>query len=159
MSKSAVSKRPTFEPGANALFWLNQAHHASRGAIIRAFKAGGADLTAEQWSILEYLWFKKAAPQTAIAKATGRDKPAVTRLVVSLEEKGLLKRTRADMRTNTVKLTAKGQQLHEEYGPVLKGIVNDALSSISKKDLAIVHRSLMTLAVKLSKSGREADGA
>lgn len=122
---------------------------------MRAFKANGADLTAEQWSILEYLWFKKEAPQTAIAKATGRDKPAVTRLVVSLEEKGLLKRTRADMRTNTVKLTAKGQQLHEEYGPVLKDIVSEALASISKKDLGVVHQSLMTLAIKLSKSGRE----
>jgi MarR family transcriptional regulator, organic hydroperoxide resistance regulator len=152
-----MSKRPTFEPGGNALYWLNQAHHALRGAIIRAFKANGADLTAEQWSILEYLWYKKEAPQTAIAKATGRDKPAVTRLVVSLEEKGLLKRTRADMRTNTVKLTAKGLHLHEEYGPILRGIVDGALSSISKKDVAIVHQSLMTMAIKLSKSGRQED--
>jgi MarR family transcriptional regulator, organic hydroperoxide resistance regulator len=150
-----VSKRPTFDPGTNALFWLNQAHHALRSAIIRGFKVNGADLTAEQWSVLEYLWFKKAAPQTAIAKATRRDKPAVTRLVVSLEEKGLVKRIRADMRTNIVQLTPKGEQLHEEYGPVLKGIVDDALGSISKKDMATVHQALKTLTTNLSKLGRE----
>lgn len=121
---------------------------------MRGFRLNGADLTAEQWSVLEYLWFKKEAPQTAIARATGRDKPAVTRLVVSLEEKGLLKRTRADMRTNIVKLTPKGHRLHEDYGPILTDIVNDALSSISKKDLAVVHRALQTLAVNLNKSGR-----
>jgi DNA-binding MarR family transcriptional regulator len=150
-----VATRPKFESGPNALYWLNQAHHALRGAIIRGFKANGADLTAEQWSILEYLWFKKEAPQTAIAKATGRDKPAVTRLVVSLEEKGLVKRTRADMRTNIVKLTPKGVHLHEQYGPVLRDIVSSALSSVSKKDIGIMHQALKTLAVNLSKSGRQ----
>ncbi len=122
---------------------------------MRGFKVNGADLTAEQWSILEYLWFKKEAPQTAIAKATGRDKPAVTRLVVSLEEKGLLKRTRADMRTNSVKLTNKGQALHAEYGPILKDIVDDAMAPLTKKDMAVVHTALKTLALNLAKSGRE----
>ncbi len=150
-----MAKRPTFDPGTNALFWLTQAHHALRGAIIRGFKSQGADLTAEQWSILEYLWFKKEAHQTAIARATGRDKPAVTRLIASLEEKGLVKRVPVDRRTNSVKLTASGQQLHEEYGPVLKEIVDQALASIPKKDLGAVHRALRTLATNLSKSGRE----
>lgn len=150
-----MGKRPEYKPEDNALFWLNQAHHALRSAIIRAFKASGADLTAEQWSILEYLWFKKEAPQTAIARATGRDKPAVTRLVVSLEEKGLVKRTPVDMRTNSVKLTPKGMQLHESFGPVLKDVFDGALSSIPKKDLPAVHRALRTLAINLSKSGRD----
>jgi MarR family transcriptional regulator, organic hydroperoxide resistance regulator len=150
-----VAKRPTFEPGTNALFWLNQASHALRGAIQRGFKVHGADLTAEQWSILEYLWFKKEAHQTAIARATGRDKPAVTRLIASLEEKGLVKRVPVDRRTNSVKLTASGQQLHEKYGPVLKDIIDQALASISKKDLATVHRALETLATNLSRSGRD----
>lgn len=149
-----MAKRPTFEPGASALFWLNQANHALRTAIQRGFKANGADLTAEQWSILEYLWFKKEAHQTAIARATGRDKPAVTRLIASLEEKGLVKRVPVDRRTNSVKLTASGQELHAEYGPVLKEIVNRALASISKKDLITVHRALQTLATNLSRSGK-----
>ena len=146
--------RPKFDSGPNSLFWLNQAHHALRHAIIRAFRANGADLTAEQWSILEYLWVKKEAHQVEIAKATGRDKPAVTRLVASLEEKGLLKRTKADMRTNIVQLTTKGLRLHEEYGPILREIVSDALSSVTKKDLGIMHQALKTLAINLNKSGR-----
>lgn len=150
-----MSDRPIFEPDVNALFWLGQAHHALRNAIIRAFRAHGADLTAEQWSILEYLWFKREAPQTAIARATGRDKPAVTRLIVSLEEKGLVRRTAIDARTKNVKLTAKGVQLHQDYGPVLKKLAAEALAPISKKDLAIVHKALEMLARNLSKSGRE----
>ena len=79
----------------------------------------------------------------------------MTRLVVSLEEKGLVKRTRADMRTNIVKLTRKGFSLHEQYGPVLRDIVSSALSSVSKKDIGIMHQALKTLAVNLSKSGRQ----
>lgn len=143
------------EPGSDVLFWLSQAHHSLRSAIIRGFKAHGADLTAEQWSILEYLWFKKEAAQTAIARETGRDKPAVTRLIVSLEEKGLVKRTAVDARTNSVRLTSKGMQLHENYGPVLKRVVDQALAPISKKDLATLRRTLEVLATNLSKSGRD----
>ncbi len=145
-----MPKPSSSESNPNAFFWVNQAHYFARHAIVQSFKKNGTDLTAEQWGILEYLWYKKEAAQTEIAKATGRDKPSITRLVVSLEKKGFLKRSRADMRTNRVVLTERGQQLNREYGPLLQKIVDEAMSSMPKKDRSILRDLLKAFAINLS---------
>ena len=76
--------KPTYSADAAIVFWLHQAHHALRTDILRMFQERGHDLTTEQYAILTALWQRGACSQAALARASGRDLPGVTRLVDTL---------------------------------------------------------------------------
>ncbi|MCQ2225235.1 MAG: MarR family transcriptional regulator [Paludibacteraceae bacterium] len=96
--------------------------------LTRSFKKVGVDITPEQWSILMCLWLKMdgmSQTQNALAEATFRDRPSVTRLIQNMEKQGLVTRETSDTdrRSNHIHLTEKGAACH--------GVVREAtLSSL-----------------------------
>lgn len=84
----------------------------------RSFKKAGLDITPEQWSILMCLWMKmggESPTQNALAVATFRDRPSVTRLIHNMEKQDLVTRELrdSDRRSNRIRLTEKGMACHE----------------------------------------------
>lgn len=130
---------------AAALFWLHQAHHGVRAEILAGFKEAGCELTSEQWTVLNFLWQSRKATQTKIAEHTGREKPAVTRLLRTLEDKGFIKRVPIDRRTNQIELTREGEQLHDLLFPIFETILEKIMTNVSSEDLVVVGRVLRNI--------------
>lgn len=116
---------------------------------MRRFREAGHDITAEQWAVMNVLWQHGEANQTSISRRTGRDRPAVTRLVSSLESKGLVVREAMDRRTNRVRLTDQGRKLHDLLGPVFSDITGLILKEVSAEDLDTTARTLKAITLML----------
>ena len=136
---------------AAIVFWLHQAHHAVRGNILRLFNEDGHDLTAEQWAILSALWQRDDCSQTDLARAAGRDRPGVTRLVDALEKKKLVVRADApgDRRSYRVRLTASGRRLHAVLGRLIENVVGRALRGLPARDREALRAGLRQVARNL----------
>ena len=82
----------------------------------RNFKESGLNITAEQWSVLYFLWESEGLSQQEIAKLTYRDKPSVSRLISNLEKQKILIRVNSegDKRANQIYLTALGHKLRDK---------------------------------------------
>lgn len=135
------------EKSSAILFWLHQAHHGMRLRITREFKRAGYPITAEQWSVLADLWQYEDSQQSLIAERTGRDAPAITRLVRSLEEDGYVERKAIDRRTNIVRLTKEGKNLHRLLQPIFSEIIASSLAGFSVEEIALGTKIMKSIAV------------
>lgn len=90
------------------------------------FKIHGVPLTPKQWIILKYLVKEDGRDQTQLALITERDKTSLTRLVSSMENKGLVERRANpnDKRSNKIYITKKGQRTYEEAMPIAENARN-----------------------------------
>ena len=131
---------------ASILFWLRQAYFGLRQDMARGFKEAGYPLSTEQWSILADLWQFGRSNQSEIAKRTGRDAPAITRLLSGLEEEGLLEREPVDRRTNNVELTKRGKELHRLLAPIFQQIVDQRLAEFSDEETQNAYKILRSIA-------------
>jgi DNA-binding MarR family transcriptional regulator len=140
--------KPSYSADAAIVFWLHQAHHALRTDILRMFQERGHDLTTEQYAILTALWQRGDCSQAALARASGRDRPGVTRLVDALEKKKLGTRADApgDRRSYRVRLTAAGRTLHGVLGSLIEDVVARALRGLPAKERAALREGLRHVA-------------
>jgi len=140
--------KPSYSKEAAIVFWLHQAHHALRTDILRMFQEKGHDLTTEQYAILTALWQRGDCSQSALARASGRDRPGVTRLVDTLEKKKLV--TRADdpddRRSYRVRLTATGRRLHAVLGGLIEDVVARAVRGLPAKEREALRTGLRQVA-------------
>jgi len=76
--------------------------------------------------------------QKAIADATYKDRPSITRLIDNMERQELVTRTQssADRRTNKICLTKKGADLYEKVHPITMKTMQEALSDLSEEDIS-----------------------
>ena len=77
-----------------------------------------------------------------IAIATGKNKSVVMRMIDSLEEKGLAKRTvnPEDRRENLLSITEKGAEVVTQYQAIEKRLSNDLLEGIPADEVATFFR-------------------
>ena len=73
-------------------FWIHRVYQASRNEMYRVFREHGEDITPEQWAVLIRLWEKDARVQGELSEATFRDAPTMSRIIDSMESRGLLER-------------------------------------------------------------------
>ncbi len=94
-------------------------------------------LSEQQWRILRAL--SAAAPLRAgdLAQNTLLSSPSVSRLLKSLGERGLIRRTSSalDARAATITITAKGRRLVEQIAPLSEAIYADIGDAIGIRDL------------------------
>lgn len=107
--------------------------------LVTDFKEEGIDISPEQLTVLSLLWKKDRVTQQELCNITFKDKPNMTRLIDSLEEKGLVKRTvdENDKRNNLIVLTAEGKAIEEKAFLVANTTMRKALVNVSSQELAI----------------------
>ncbi|MBO7601868.1 MAG: MarR family transcriptional regulator [Bacteroidaceae bacterium] len=107
--------------------------------LITDFKEEGIDISPEQLTVLSLLWKKDRVTQQELCNITFKDKPNMTRLIDSLENKGLAKRTvdENDKRSNLIVLTAEGKAIEEKAFLVANSTMRKALVNVSSQELAI----------------------
>jgi len=103
------------------------------------FKEEGIDISPEQLTVLSLLWKKDRVTQQELCNITFKDKPNMTRLIDSLEEKGLAKRTtdQNDKRNNLIVLTPEGKAIEEKAFLVANATMRKALVNVTPQELAI----------------------
>ena len=105
--------------------------------VADTFHCKGLELTKEQFLVLKFLHDKDGRIQNELAFITNRSKTSLTRLIHTMEKKGLVIRTisKNDKRAKNIFLTDKGKELFETSMPILKIIIDDLESGISNKSL------------------------
>ncbi len=114
--------------------------------LSHSFKKAGVEITPEQWSILMCLWLKmdgESPTQNALAEATFRDRPSVTRLIHNMEKQNLVTRETkdSDKRSNIIRLTEKGIACHS--------LVKDATISSLKTCFKDMNEKEVKMAIEL----------
>ncbi len=81
-----------------------------------------ADITVDQWVVLQQLEKKEGQNQLAIAQAVYKDAPTVTRILDLLAKKKLVKRVEddSDRRRYNIELTKLGRQRIKKVWPHIK---------------------------------------
>lgn len=98
----------------------------------RNFKQIGLNITAEQWSILYFLWDSEGLSQQDLARLTFRDKPSISRLISNLEKQKLLVRVSGsgDRRTNQIYLTAQGHRIKDKCMVQAEKTISEAMEGV-----------------------------
>jgi DNA-binding MarR family transcriptional regulator len=117
--------------------WLGKTTKMIDNYIQDMFHELNISLTKTQWVLLKKLHEKDGVPQQELAFLTGRDKTSLTRLVNTMEKKGLLARipSKTDKRSNHIYLTKKGALLYEETLPVIQDFARSLQENISEEEI------------------------
>ena len=101
-------------------------------SLLRAFAAGGLNISTEQWSVLAVLWEKDKVTQQTICDLTRKDKPSMTRLIDNLEKRNLVVRVSdpSDRRINLIHLTDEGANMQVKANEIVQSVITKALVGI-----------------------------
>ena len=137
----------------NALpFLLDGVYQRIRSVTYRAFNQHGLEITPEQWIVLARLWQRGGRTVSELSESTERDKPTMSRILDSMEQHGLLKRTvdEKDARTRIVDLTREGKGLRKKLVPIAKALVTQLEAGIPEADLVTTRRTLRRMLENLA---------
>ncbi|TDQ76654.1 MarR family winged helix-turn-helix transcriptional regulator [Sphingobacterium yanglingense] len=125
-------------------FLSGKASTAISRRLQRNLKEVKLNITAEQWSILYYLWMEEGLTQQELANFTFRDKPSITRLINNLERLGLVIRVndKQDRRSNLIYLTKDGRKLKEAGMQQASLTIRQALDGVDEINLKIAQEIL-----------------
>ncbi|MFY7672256.1 MarR family winged helix-turn-helix transcriptional regulator [Tenacibaculum sp. MEBiC06402] len=117
--------------------WLGKTTKMIDNYIQEMFHEMNISLTKTQWVLLKKLHEKDGVPQQELAFLTGRDKTSLTRLVNTMEKKGLLARipSKTDKRINHIYLTKKGTGLFQKTLPVIQDFAKSLQENISEEEI------------------------
>lgn len=109
--------------------------------------------------VLGLIWINPQISQNDLAGCLALRKSAVTKVVVSLEAQGLVRRTRApgDRRTNALTLTEAGQEKIAIFRRLSLAMHERLFEGIGEADQECFFRVLATLYARLSAGMEEAD--
>ena len=95
-------------------------------------------MTVEEFILLNMIKARTDQILQNIAIATGKNKSVVMRMIDSLEEKGMAKRTvkPEDRRENLLSITEKGEEVVCQYQEIEKRLSNELLEGISPEKIA-----------------------
>lgn len=133
-------------------FWVHRVYQASRNEMFRAFREHGEDVTPEQWTVLIRLWERDGRNQNDLSDATFRDRPTMSRILDSMEARGLVERhpDENDRRARCIRLTRKGRELKKKLVPIAEEIVERMIAGIAERDLVTTRVTLRRMFENLS---------
>ncbi len=101
------------------------------------FQEHQLNLSKAQWLVLKILQDKDGCIQNDLAIITDRSKTSLTRLIQTMEKKGLIfrKNSKMDKRTNHVFLTKKGQNLFNQSVPIFNKLKLELEHHISQEEI------------------------
>ena len=118
--------------------WLGKTMKMIENHVHDLFYEHNICLTKIQWVFLKKVQEKDGVPQQELAFLTGRDKTSLTRLVNTMEKKGLVARisSKLDRRINNIHITKKGESLFKETLPLMNQFVTSLQENISEEEIS-----------------------
>ncbi len=111
------------------------------------FAHAGFDITIEQWVIIVNLNRQNGQFQQQLADNTYKNKTSVTRMINSLQKRGLVERISDphDLRQKKIFLTDKGKQLYAKLKPLALKVQEKATMNIPHDELAACMRTVLKI--------------
>ncbi len=118
-----------------------------RQAFQKQLNANDADITVDQWVILDKLQKHDGLSQNEIADSTFKDAPTVTRIIDLLCKKGLTlrKMDENDRRRFKIYLTEEGHERIRKVMPVVTDLRRQGWQSLTDEDYTTLIRILDTI--------------
>ncbi len=138
-------------PRRNPCFLLAHARLRLGKGLQRVFRDAGHELTPEHWGLLNMIAKSPGARQTQLAESLGKDKPNVSRILATLEKKGLLLREAdpRDRRSHRLILTPAGETLLAELTPLVAAYLDRIFSPLDDVDYEIFMKVLRQVGSRL----------
>lgn len=117
------------------------------------------DLTLKQFILLKFVR-NEPLPQSELAIITERDKGSLTRLIQSMERKGLVRKkgSKSDRRVNVIESTLKGKIACKAAWPIVTKTFEELNKGLSQKDqntVITVMKTLTANAIELTERTKE----
>lgn len=132
-------------------FVISQTAYAIRKTLAKAIKDAGHELTPQEFAILNRLATQPMLNQRQLAELTYKDRPAVTRMLNHLIDKGFVEKQTCDndRRAYRVRLTKTGKALRARVVPLAQEMLRNALQDIKARDLELTLKTLRRIAANL----------
>ena len=120
---------------------------ALRDKILDNFKSSGYNINIEVWITLAYLNRFEDKNQQELGTLLLQDKTAVTRLVSSMEDDGLIKRVidEKDKRNKLLHLTKNGKDLYSKLVVEVEKTLNLAFVGIDNEEVEKTKQTLLKM--------------
>src|SRR5262245_58527440 len=114
----------------------------------------GFDLTPEQWFVLNKLAWDDGLSQVELGDAIFADRPNMTRIVQSLENKSLVRREGdpEDQRRQRVYLTTRGRKEHDRFAANVPATRELVFRGLNEDEIRTVERALALIEQNLTES-------
>ncbi len=118
-------------------FLLFKGTQALHRELNRNFTVKGNEITAEQWSILTFLYNCDGKSQNEIAEKTFKDKVSVTKIIDNLEKNDFVVRVsdKNDRRIKRIFLTEKGLRLIPVFKKTAQETLRKGFSGIESTEI------------------------
>jgi DNA-binding MarR family transcriptional regulator len=132
-------------------FVVSQAGYRLSQALLRAIESLGSDIRPREFAVLNRLHEGGALTQIQLAELTYKDKPAITRMLDRLIERGLVRKvaSEADRRAMVVSLTPEGEALRNAIAPLIVSFLEKACEGIAPDDLAVTVATLRRISERV----------
>jgi DNA-binding MarR family transcriptional regulator len=131
-----MSKRFSIEKSIG--FIIYRTALAMRSALQRTLKEHEFDITPEQYGILMLLREEEGLSQKEIGDVLFKDKPNISRMLDTLERKGLILRRPTDRRSYAIFLTGEGKKLAEDILPIKLQLEQKAINGVLGREKEIL---------------------
>lgn len=109
-----------------------------RQNYLQAFREQQADITTEQWVLLDRLAGGDGISQTDLANDSFKNAPTVSRIISLLVKKDLIlkKQSEDDRRQSVIYLSEEGRALHEHLLPSVRALRTRGWQHLDEHDYA-----------------------
>lgn len=101
------------------------------------FKNSNLEVSKNQWYVLKILMEHDGTIQNELAFITDRDKTSLTRLITTMEKKGLVRRVSLveDKRSNRIYISEKGKILYNDALPIIDGVLKIIQTGLTESEI------------------------
>ena len=132
-----MSREASLKFNINLGMLIQSAQNAMTKRFVQNVLNSGLDISMDQWIILGPIWQLESPSQKDLGEICLRDKPTITRIIDSLEDKSLVVRVsdQIDHRIKRVVLTKAGKQLFYDVLPIMEKTREEVRGEIPEEEI------------------------
>ena len=134
-----MSKDASLKFRMNLGMLIRSAHNSMTERFVQNVFNSGLDISMDQWMVLGPIWQLESPSHKDLGEICLRDKPTITRIIDSLENKSLVVRVsdQIDHRIKRVVLTKAGKQLFYDVLPIMEKTREEVRGEIPEEQIEI----------------------
>ena len=147
-----MTKEASLKFHMNLGMLIRTAHNSMTEKFVQNVYDSGLNISMDQWMILGPIWQLESPSQKDLGEICLRDKPTITRIIDSLENKSLVVRVpdQIDHRIKRVILTNAGKQLFYDVLPIMEKTREEVRGDIPEEEIKIFKNVLSKIIKNLS---------
>jgi len=147
-----MTKEASLKFHMNLGMLIRSAHDAMTQKFVQNVYDSGLNISMDQWMILGPIWQLESPSQKDLGEICLRDKPTITRIIDSLEDKSLVVRVsdQIDHRIKRVILTNAGKQLFYDVLPIMEKTREEVRGEIPEEEIEIFKKVLSKIIKNLN---------